>query len=255
MSASGPLPPEAFVDRLRTEGLRRYHHAHPFHVLMHEGRLTKFQLQQWVVNRYYYQTRIPIKDALILAKSEDPAFRRAWVHRIRDQDGDGPDDGGLALWRRLALAMDIDLDLLTGCTAVLPGVRLACDGYVTLVRDASLLEAVAASLTELFAPDLMTTRIAAWERHYPWVDSQALAYFRGRVSRAAGDAEHALAFVVAHATTPEQQTQCLTALIRKTDILRHLLDCVYLAYIDTPGEATNDRPEPSPVVQQRPIAS
>jgi pyrroloquinoline-quinone synthase len=31
-----------------------------------------------VLNRFYYQTRIPIKDAIIVSKSDDPAFRRAW---------------------------------------------------------------------------------------------------------------------------------------------------------------------------------
>ena len=254
MSTPAPLSPDAFVDRLRTEGSRRYHHAHPFHVLMHEGRLTKHQLQQWVVNRYYYQTRIPLKDALILAKSEDPVFRRAWIHRIRDQDGDASHDGGLALWRRLAVAMGIDVEVLTGFHAVLPGVRQACDSYVALVRDASLLEAVAASLTELFAPDLMATRIAAWEQHYHWVDPQALAYFRGRVSQAAGDADQALNFVVSHATTAERQSQCLSALIRKTDILWTLLDCVYQTYVAPPNDS-NDRAKLSETARSRPIAT
>lgn len=217
--------------------------------------MTKPQLQQWVVNRYYYQTRIPIKDALILAKSEDPVFRQAWIHRIRDQDGDASNDGGLALWRRLAVAMDIDVEFLTGFRGVLPGVRQACDSYVDLVRDASLVEAVAASLTELFAPDLMATRIAAWERHYPWVEPQALAYFRGRVTRAAGDAEQALAFVVSHATTAERQSHCLSALIRKTDILWTLLDCVYRASIESPDDSDDDRAKLSEAVSSRPIAT
>ena len=57
----------AFEERIRQQGLQRYHHEHPFHVLMHQGRLSPHQLQQWVLNRYYYQTRIPIKDALILS--------------------------------------------------------------------------------------------------------------------------------------------------------------------------------------------
>ena len=66
---------------------RRYHDAHPFHRRMHEGQLGKVELQTWVLNRYYYQTRIPIKDALILAKSDSPDFCRSWIHRIEDHDG------------------------------------------------------------------------------------------------------------------------------------------------------------------------
>ncbi len=247
-----PLPAKVFVERLRQEGLRRYHHTHPFHQLMHEGRLTPHQLQQWVLNRYYYQTRIPIKDALILAKSEDPAFRRRWMRRITDHDGEEEGSGGLAQWRRLAVGVGIDETLLTSFRAVLPGVRFACDAYVSFVREASLLEAVASSLTELFAPDLMATRIAAWERHYPWVDQNALEYFRSRVPRAARDAGDALAFVIAEAGTLEQQSRCLEALRRKTDILNHLLDCLYARYVAQPDAA--ERMEPSEAGQESPAA-
>jgi pyrroloquinoline-quinone synthase len=220
-----------FVERLREEGARRYHDEHPYHVLMHEGRLTREQLMQWVLNRYYYQTRIPIKDALIVAKSEDAAFRRMWIQRIHDHDGTESDDGGLALWARLGDAVGIPRDELISTRSVLPGVRFACDGYVQFVRDASLVEAVASSLTEFFAPDLMSKRIAAWEKHYPWVGQEALAYFRSRVSRARRDSQQAIEFVVEHARTTELQDRCVAALIRKTEILWHLLDSLYLAYV------------------------
>ena len=229
-----PLPPDEFVAWIRREGERRYHDAHRFHVLMHEGKLTRTQLQQWVLNRYYYQTRIPIKDALILAKSEDPAFRRLWIRRIRDHDGDETGEGGLELWLRLAEGVGLDREEVASCRSVLPGVRFACDAYVELVRERSLVEAVASSLTEFFAPDLMVRRIEAWERHYPWVGRETLAYFRSRPPRARRDAEEALAFVVRHATTYALQERCVAALVRKTEILWHLLDCVYAAYVE-PG--------------------
>jgi pyrroloquinoline-quinone synthase len=222
---------DAFIARLRDEGARRYHDEHPYHLLMHEGKLTREQLAQWVLNRYYYQTRIPIKDALILAKSEDPAFRRMWIHRLVDHDGSAAGEGGLALWARLGDAVGIPRDELTSCRSVLPGVRFACDGYVSFVRDASLVEAVASSLTEFFAPDLMSKRIAAWEAHYPWVGKEALDYFRVRVSRARADSAEAVRFVVEHARTGELQDRCVAALIRKTEILWHLLDSIYLGYV------------------------
>jgi pyrroloquinoline-quinone synthase len=222
--------PDAFVSRLRHEGARRYHDQHPFHARMHAGELTREQLQCWVLNRYYYQTRIPIKDALIVAKSEDPAFRRAWLRRIRDHDGDGAEEpGGLAQWLRLARGVGLDVTRVESCCDVLPGVRFACDAYVRLVEHSPLVVAVASSLTEFFAPDLMSQRIAAWERHYPWVEPEALAYFRGRVPRARRDADEALAFVVRAAHTRDLQDACVAALIRKTEILWHLLDCVQQA--------------------------
>ena len=221
------LDPDTFVARLREEGVRRYHDHHPFHVLMHEGKLTHAELRRWVLNRYYYQTRIPIKDALIVAKSEDPAFRRAWTRRIQDHDGDGPETGGLALWLRLAEAVGLDRAEVASCRSVLPGVRFACDSYVDLVRQSPLVVAVASSLTEMFAPDIMSKRIAAWEQHYPWVGAEALAYFRVRVTRARRDGEEGLAFVVENATSRALQEACVAALVRKTEILWHLLDCVH----------------------------
>jgi pyrroloquinoline-quinone synthase len=222
-------PDAEFLDRLRGEGARRYHDEHPFHRRMHAGALSRGDLQRWVANRYYYQTRIPIKDALILAKSEDPAFRRMWISRIHDHDGTAGDEGGLVRWQRLGEAVGLDRGEVIACRAVLPGVRFACDAYVQFVRDATLVEAVASSLTEFFAPDLMVKRIAAWETHYPWVERSGLDYFRSRVTQGRRDSEQAIAFVLAHARTAELQDRCVAALVRKTEILWHLLDSVQMA--------------------------
>jgi pyrroloquinoline-quinone synthase len=230
-----PLPREEFIAWVRREGEARYHDHHRYHVLMHEGRLTKVQLQQWVLNRFYYQTRIPIKDSIILSKSEDPAFRRMWIRRVRDHDGDeGGGEAGIELWLRLADGVGLDREEVASCRSVLPGVRFACDAYVELVRERSLVEAVASSLTEFFAPDLMSKRVLAWEKHYPWVSPDMLAYFRSRVPRARRDSLEAIDYVIEHARTYEMQERCVAALIRKTEILWHLLDSTYAAYIE-PG--------------------
>jgi pyrroloquinoline-quinone synthase len=229
--------PEVFVDRLRREGAARYHDLHPFNVRMHAGALTRDELGSWVRNRFYYQTRIPIKDAIILSKSDDPAWRRKWMHRIVDHDGTSDGEGGLALWLRLAEAVGLDREEVRSLRGVLPGVRFACDAYVTLVRDRTLVEAVASSLTEAFAPDIMSKRIAAWETHYPWVDKGALDYFRSRVPRARRDSEEAIAFVTEHATTRALQDRCVAALICKCEILWSLLDSVSAGVTLTPAYA------------------
>jgi pyrroloquinoline-quinone synthase len=223
---------DEFVGQLRAEGVRRYHDQHPFHQRMHAGSLSRTELQAWVLNRYYYQTRIPIKDAIILSKSEDRELRRAWIRRVQDHDGrpeEGPAGGGLELWLRLAEAVGLDREEVASCRRVLPGVRFACDAYVTLCRESPLVVAIASSLTEMFAPDLMSKRIAAWEQHYPWVGAEALAYFRSRVPRARRDGEEALAYVVAHAVSRPLQEMCVAALVKKTEILWHLVDCVQAA--------------------------
>ncbi|NGZ09112.1 MAG: pyrroloquinoline-quinone synthase PqqC [Nitrospira sp. LK70] len=227
------LSQDAFLQWLKREGSHRYHDRHPFHELMHNGHLTKTQLQQWVLNRYYYQTRIPIKDALIVSKSEDPAFRRMWLRRIQDHDGEQEGAGGLALWLELARGTGLDADEVRSLRAVLPGVRLACDEYVRFVHEAPLLEAVASSLTELFAPSLMARRLEAWKQHYPWVRLESLEYFQLRISRAALDSNQAVEFVVQHATTYSLQESCVRALVKKADILWTLLDELSLAYVET----------------------
>ena len=155
------LDADAFVARLKIEGEKRYHDRHPFHIAMHAGKLSREQIQAWVRNRFYYQTRIPIKDAIVLSKSEDPAFRRVWIHRIVDHDGKQEGEGGIAQWLRLAHGVGLDVEEVKSLRGVLPGVRFACDAYVTLVRERPLVEAVASSLTEFFSPDIMARRIVS----------------------------------------------------------------------------------------------
>jgi pyrroloquinoline-quinone synthase len=225
-----PLSQAEFLTLLKAEGAVRYHDKHPFHVRMHAGKLSKRQIQAWVQNRYYYQTRVPIKDAIILSKCEDPAFRRKWIRRIHDHDGREEGEGGLSLWLKLAEGVGLDRAEVMSLRGVLPAVRFACDAYVTLVRERPLVEAVASSLTEFFSPGIMTTRIAAWQQHYPWVDPAVQGYFQSRVPRAKHDSEEALAYVMEHATTRAVQERCIEAFITKCNILWALLDAVATAY-------------------------
>ncbi len=219
----------ALTERLRAEGAR-YHDRHPFHERMHRGELSKEEIRGWVVNRFYYQTRVPIKDALILSKSTDPSVSATLIHRIVDHDGIAEGEGGLSLWLRLAEGVGLDRGRVAGLDDVLPAVRFACDAYVSLVREGTLLEAVAASLTEFFAPDLLSKRIAAWEAHYPWVDGQTIEYFRSRVTKAKRDSGEAIEYVCDHATTPALEDACVRALRTKCEILWAMLDAIASAY-------------------------
>jgi len=219
--------------RLRAVGAERYHHRHPFHQLMHEGKLTRAQLQAWALNRYYYQSVIPIKDAIILSRSEDSAFRRAWRKRIVDHDGEGTHPGGIEKWIQLAQATGLERERVTSEQEILPGVRYAVNAYLDLVSRRSLLEAVASSLTELFSRDLIALRLDRLRQHYPWL-SAGLAYFDARLTQAREDAEFALAWVIQHARTREEQELALSALRAKCDILWAQLDALYFAYV-SPG--------------------
>ena len=216
--------------RLRGVLAERYHDRHPFNLRMHEGTLGRDELRTWVRNRYYYQTRIPIKDGIILAKAESPAFRRDWVRRIHDHDGERAGEGGLEMWLALAEAVGLDRGEVEGLHLVLPGVRAACDDYVRLVESSDLLASVAASLTEMSAGTIMRERLAAFEEHYPWVGEAGLRYFRARTTLAPRDAEGGLRFVLENARTPEDEARCVSALERKCEILWRLLDAVEEAH-------------------------
>ncbi|WP_455358969.1 pyrroloquinoline-quinone synthase PqqC [Streptomyces sp. SYSU K21746] len=221
-----PWSPAEFEARLRAVGEERYHDRHTFNVRMHSGDLSPAELRRWIANRFHYQRHIPVKDALITAKLETSALRRLWLRRIQDHDGPEEGEGGIERWLRLGEAAGLDRETLLRADTVLPGVRLAVDGYVNFCRLRPLLEAVAASLTELSAPDLMRTRIDAFERHYKWIEPHGLAYFRSRISQGRRDSAEALALVLDRARTRDDQERAVAALRFKCDVLWSLLDAV-----------------------------
>ena len=99
---------EMFEARLRQIGDERYHDKHPFHQLLHSGGCTEDQVRAWVINRYYYQSRIPMKDAAFMSRVSDPALRRSWRSRIEDHDGTEPGTGGISRWLKLAEGVGLD---------------------------------------------------------------------------------------------------------------------------------------------------
>jgi coenzyme PQQ biosynthesis protein C len=227
------LSPGELEARLRRVGEERYHHQHPFHLMMHEGRLNRGQLQAWALNRYYYQSIIPIKDSIILSRSDDPKFRRAWRKRVVDHDGDANREGGIERWVRLAEATGLERERVLRGDAVLPATRYAVDAYLSLVRNRSFLEAVASSLTELFSRDLIALRMDRLRQHYPWL-SGGLDYFTARLDQAPEDARFALQWVTENARTRTEQEMAIAALRAKCDILWAQLDALYFAYVQ-PG--------------------
>jgi coenzyme PQQ biosynthesis protein C len=227
------LSGEELQARLRQVGKERYHHQHPFHLLMHEGKLSRGQLQAWVLNRYYYQSRIPVKDAIILSRSDDPQFRRAWLKRVVDHDGNAQQEGGIERWVKLGQASGLKRDRLIRCGEVLPAVRYAVDAYLALVQTRTFLEAVASSLTEMFSRDLIALRMDRMRLHYPWL-SGGLDYFTARLDQAPEDARFALQWVTEHARNRAEQELAIAALSAKCDILWAQLDAIYFSYVQ-PG--------------------
>lgn len=219
---------------LRAIGAERYHIHHPFHRLLHDGKLNRAQVQAWALNRYYYQASIPAKDAIVMGRLPTAAERREWRRRIEDHDGDGTKPGGIERWLKLAEGVGLDLALVESTTQILPETRFAVDAYVHFVRDRTLLEAVASSLTELFSPTIIAERVSGMLANYEWITRDTLAYFTPRLTQAPQDSDWALAYVKQHADTREKQEAVLAALRFKCDVLWCQLDGLYYAYVE-PG--------------------
>jgi len=225
---------DEFEERLRQIGAERYHDKHPFHELLHGGECSSTQVRAWVINRFYYQCRIPMKDAAFLSRCEDTDLRRAWRSRIEDHDGGKTDGGGIRRWLNLAEAVGLDPDYVEACSGVLPATRFAVDAYVTFVREKPLLEAMAASLTELFAPKIHANRIEGLLANYDFASEASLSYFSHRLKEAPKDVAFGLEWVLNHADTLEKQDAAAAALEFKTDVLWSQLDGLYSAYV-APG--------------------
>jgi pyrroloquinoline-quinone synthase len=221
---------DTFLERLRAVGMTRYHNLHPFHQVMNQGKLTREQVRGWVANRYYYQRSIPLKDAAILSNCPLREVRQLWIHRIVDHDGQKAGEGGIEAWFRLAEAVGLTREELQEERHLLPGVRFACDAYVNFCRQKPWPIAIASSMTEMFAPDLMRERLAAFEQYYTWVPSWGLDYFRSRVTQARIDSTEGFDLTVRYCHTPELQQEAVRALAFKCDLLWAMLDAMLLAY-------------------------
>jgi coenzyme PQQ biosynthesis protein C len=224
------MTPDELAAELRAIGAERYHWHHPFHIAMKAGELSKAQLQAWALNRYYYQATIPIKDATILARMHEPAMRRLWRQRIIDHDGETASEGGIERWLKLTDGLGLERAYVVSTAGLLPGTRFAVDAYVHFVRERSLLEAIASSLTEMFAPKIIADRVAGMLASYDFVSRETLAYFDQRLSQAPRDADFALDYVKRAARRPDEQQAVLAALRFKCDILWAQLDALEHAY-------------------------
>lgn len=231
---------EDFEAALRRIGAERYHHLHPFQQRLQSGELSKEQVQAWALNRYYYQSQIPVKDAYILARLQTPELRREWRQRIIDHDGEAGRRGGIEKWIALTDGVGLDRAYVESGVGILAGTRFAVDAYVHFVRERPLLEAIASSLTELFSPNVIGTRVRGMLEHYDFISKQTLAYFDKRPVQAKRDSDFALAYCLDNARRPEEQRAVLDALRFKCQVLWAQLDALHFAYVEpglTPPDA------------------
>jgi pyrroloquinoline-quinone synthase len=234
LTASAPLSPDELEAALRRIGAERYHNLHPFHRLLHGGRLNRGQVQAWALNRYYYQASIPAKDASLIARLPSADLRREWRRRLVDHDGDAPGTGGVARWMKLAEGVGLDRGYVESTAGILPATRFAVDAYVAFVRERPILEGIASSLTEMFSPTIIAERVSGMLANYAWITQETLAYFTPRLTQAPRDVNFALGYVKDHARSRAEQEAVLAALRFKCDVLWSQLDALHHAYV-TPG--------------------
>ena len=228
-----PMPTADFEAAIRAVGPERYHDLHPFHHLLHGGKLNKGQVQAWALNRYCYQSAVPRKDAALISRVHDRELRRAWTHRILDHDGLPPDEpGGIERWLVLTDGLGLDRDYVVSRRGALPATVFAVESYVTFVREQPLTVAVASSLTELFAPKIHKERISGMLENYDFIDDKVMAYFKRRLTQAPRDADFALQYVLKNAKTRDEQEACVEAVRFKCNVLWVQLDALYHAYVN-----------------------
>lgn len=231
---TAPLSPDALEAALRAIGKARYHNLHPFHALLHGGKLNLGQVQAWALNRYCYQAAIPRKDAALISKIHDRELRREWVQRILDHDGYGEELGGIERWLVLTDGLGLCRETVISRRQALPATVFAVEAYVRFVAEHPPVVAVASCLTELFAPAIHQERIVGMLENYSFIDDSVLAYFRRRLSQAPRDAAFALDYIKRHALTVADQHAVLDALTFKCDVLWAQLDALHAAYV-SPG--------------------
>ena len=168
----------------------------------------------------------------MISRFRDRATRLEWRHRIEDHDGDVGAEGGIERWLKLTEGLGLDSAYVESTEGILPATRFAVEAYVHFVRDRSPLEAIASSLTELFAPNLHEERISGMLAHYDFVNPDIMSYFSRRLTQAPRDAGFALEYVKAHARTPAEREAVCNALLFKTNVLWVQLDALYHAYVE-----------------------
>ena len=232
------LSPDELEEHLRKIGADRYHDKHPFHKLLHTGKLSKGQVQAWALNRFCYQAAIPIKDTILMSRIPNHEMRREWRQRIADHDGDEPGTGGIERWLKLTDSLGLNRDYVLSQDGALPATRFAVGAYIRFVDERPLVEAIASSLTELFSPKIISERVAGMLKNYDFISESDLAYFKPRLTQARRDVEFALEYVRTHARDKEQQEGVLNALYFKCDVLWCQLDALYSAYVLPDGVIT-----------------
>lgn len=219
----------SFVWSLIEEGQKRFPEQHPFLKLFYDGKLTLDQLRSWAVNRYYFHSHIPEKEAAIAANCP-PDVRQLWIEKLIEEAGEKGKPSHPDLWLKFCKDLGLAKEQVMKAE-VLPAVKMAVDGYLNLARYRPWRVGVAASLTEHLVPKRMEKMIDAFKKHYPFVTDDGLTFFKEHM---VADVEHGqltIDLMEKYTQTQEDQAQAREGYFYKIDMHRVILDAVYYEYI------------------------
>ena len=224
------LTKDEFVRDLRENLSPRYIDKHPLMDKLYKGKLSEKQLQAWIINRFYMQKNVGIKDAAILSNCPEQEVRRIWISRSLRREGLERSPGDIEGWLSFAEASGLRRELLLSAKC-LPGVRFAVDGLVNFARRSTWIESVATSLYEVFASEELKRRMEALKMHYPWVRSDGLRFYLSRLSQLEHDASITLDIVLKYSTTRKAQSDAISAAMFMSEVTWSLHDAIFMNYV------------------------
>jgi len=206
---------------------------------LYDGKLTKKQIQAWIINRFYLQNNIASKDAAIVSNCPIPEVRRIWLSRSLRREGMGDSVGDIDGWLEFAEAAGLRKEKVMGAKC-LPGVRFAVDGLVNFARRSTWLEGIATSLYEVLAREELVKRTNALKKHYTWISPGGLKFFHSRLGRIEIDSGVVVDLVSTYATEKRSQTEAIQAALQMSDVIWCIHDAIYMNYVamDSPLSAS-----------------
>lgn len=224
------LEKKEFIEELRSKLLPHYIDKHPLMKALYSGRLTKKQIQAWVINRFYFMRNVAIKDAAILSNCPEQEVRKIWISRALRREGIEGNIGDIDGWLEVGEAVGIKKEVLLRAKC-LPGVRFAVNDLINFARKSSWQEGISVSLYELLAKDELAKRIEAFKRYYGWAKPNALKFFLSRLSQLDDDIKTTIELVMKYCNTWEMQRSAIGAALYMGEVVWSMHDSIYMAYV------------------------
>ena len=232
---TGVLPPEELISDLQEVLQKRHPRPHPVRQLLLTGRLTKEQLQWWARNLYHEFSNIHRFFGVRYQKCPVAELRRALIENMIEEEGEDmigrKHPSHAELWRRFGEGVGVPREEMLGYEP-LPGIRAALEMYVQLVQQSHWAVAIGTGLVfEGGGPKRMKEEREALERHYPWIPSRALDFFRVHEYHDEGHGNFCVDVIRQHCMELHLQEEMRAAVRSRADIMWLQNDSIYHAFV------------------------